>query len=102
MFIYNITFNIESRLSENWLKWTKQHLIPEIENTKLIFKVNIYKLLTEIDNGGTTYTLQIHFKEMESFQTFDLNYEYKERILDRHNSLFRGKFVTFTTLLEEV
>jgi hypothetical protein len=63
-------------------------------------KVTILKLLTEIDNGGTTYSIQLHFENFEAYQNYETNF--KDYILDRHDSLFRGKFVTFSTLLQEV
>jgi hypothetical protein len=100
MILYNITFNIESRFNEQWLKWTKTHLIPAFQNIDSIEKVKILRLLNEIDNGGMTYSVQLNFNKMDDYKQFEANQ--KEYILDRHNSLFRGKFVIFTTLLEEV
>lgn len=100
MLLYNITFNIETRFHEQWLRWVKSHLISDFQKTNLIQNIKILKLLTEVNNGGTTYSLQIHFKDMETYKIYESTY--KDYILDRHNSLFRGKFVTFTTLLEEI
>ena len=68
--------------------------------TKLPTKCLTFKLLTEVENGGNTYAFQFHFDDMEEYMSFELNY--KEQLLERHNMLFRGKFVLFSTLLEEV
>ena len=100
MFLFNITFNIETHMQQQWLKWMKAHFVPAVMQTKLPAKYSILKLLTEVENGGSTYSFQFHFKSMEDFLTFELNH--KEQILDRHNMLFRGKFVQFSTLLEEI
>lgn len=100
MFLFNITFNIEPTISQQWLKWMKANFVPAVMQTKLPRKSTILKLLTEIENTGTTYSFQFHFKSMEDFLNFEFNH--KEQILDRHDMLFRGKFVQFSTLLEEI
>lgn len=100
MVVFNITFNIEPHISQQWLKWMKANFVPVVMQTKLPKKSIIMKLLTEVENAGTTYSFQFHFKSMEDFLNFEFNH--KEQILDRHNMLFRGKFVLFSTLLEEI
>lgn len=100
MLLFNITFNIETHINQQWLKWMKANFVPAVMQTKLPYKSTILKLLTEIENAGSTYSFQFHFKTMEDFLSFELNH--KESILDRHNMLFRGKFVQFSTLLEEI
>ena len=100
MFLFNITFNIEPHISQQWLKWMKANFVPAVMQTKLPRKSTILKLLTEVENAGTTYSFQFHFKSMEDFLNFEFNH--KEQILDRHDMLFRGKFVQFSTLLEEI
>lgn len=100
MLIFNITFNIESRIHDQWLKWMKTNFVPVALNTKLPKDIKIFRLLNEKENQDCTFAFQFHFKEMEDYMSFELNY--KEQILDRHNMLFRGKFVLFSSLLEEV
>lgn len=100
MLLFNITFNIETQIHQQWLKWMKANFVPAVMQTELPYKSTILKLLTEIENAGSTYSFQFHFKTMEDFLSFEFNH--KERILDRHDMLFRGKFVQFSTLLEEV
>jgi hypothetical protein len=78
----------------------KANFIPAVMQTQLPYKSSVLKLLTEIENSGSTYSFQFYFNSMEDFLNFDLNH--KEQILDRHNMLFRGKFVQFSTLLEEI
>ncbi|CAH0993908.1 hypothetical protein EMA8858_00013 [Emticicia aquatica] len=100
MLLFNITFNIESRIHDQWLKWMKANFMPAVIATKLPKSCKILKLLTEVENGGNTYTFQFYFDEMEDYMSFEMNY--KEQLLDRHNMLFRGKYVLFSSLLEEV
>ncbi|RFS13398.1 DUF4286 family protein [Emticicia sp. C21] len=100
MFLFNITFNVETPIHQQWLKWMKANFLPPVMQTKLPYNSSILKLLTEVENAGNTYSIQFHFKSMEDFLNFDLNH--KEKILDRHNMLFRGKVVHFSSLLEEI
>lgn len=100
MFLFNITFNVETGIHQQWLKWMKTHFAPAVMQTQLPSQLTILKLLTEIDNGGSTFSFQFHFRNMEDFLNFDLNH--KEQILERHNIFFRGKIVQFSTLLEEI
>lgn len=100
MLLYNITFSVEKRIHENWLKWMKAHFVPEIEKISQINNHSILKLLTEIDNGGVTYTFQLFFENQTDYEHFETNQ--REMLLYRHDSFFRGKVMTFNTLLETV
>ncbi|RYU94064.1 DUF4286 family protein [Emticicia agri] len=100
MFLFNITFNVETNIHPQWLKWMKANFVPAVMQTKLPYKSSLLKLLTEVENGGNTYSFQFFFKTMEDFLRFELTH--KEPILDRHNMLFRGKVVQFSSLLEEI
>lgn len=100
MLIFNITFNVESRISEQWLKWMKTNFIPLALETKLPKEIKVMRLLNEKENEDRTYAFQFHFKSMEDFMQFEM--QHRERISDRYQMLFRGKLVEFTTLLQEV
>ncbi len=100
MFIFNITFNVESRISEQWVKWMKTNFIPLALETKLLKEIKVMRLLNEKENEDRTYAFQLHFKNMEDFIQFEM--QHRERISDRYQMLFRGKLVEFTTLLQEV
>lgn len=100
MLLFNITFNVDTNISQHWLKWMKANFIPMVMQTGVPKKSSVLKLLTEIENGGSTYSFQFYFNTMEDFLNFDLNY--KEQLLERHNVFFNGKFVMFSTLLEDI
>jgi hypothetical protein len=78
----------------------KAHFVPEIVKISQIKNHSILKLLTEIDNGGVTYTFQLFFENQSDFEHFELNHN--EMLLYRHDSFFRGKVMTFKTLLETI
>ncbi len=100
MLLFNITFNVESRISEQWLKWMKSNFVPLAMDTKLPKDIKVLRLLNEKENEDRTYAFQLYFKTMEDFMAFEM--QHRERISDRYLMLFRGKIVEFTTLLQEV
>ncbi len=100
MLIFNFTYNIESKIHTKWLEWMKSNIIPKAMETKLPTNAKVFKLLTEISNGGETYTLQFVFNNHEDYQAFDQHH--KDILFDRHDMLFRGKYVLFNSLLQEV
>ena len=67
MLIFNITFNVESRISEQWIKWMKTNFIPVALETKLPKEIKVLKLLNEQENEDRTFAFQLHFKSMEDF-----------------------------------
>ncbi len=100
MLIFNFTYNIESKIHSKWLEWMKMNIIPKALETQLPKDIKVFKLLTEIPNDGETYTLQFVFDNQEDYQKFDQ--QHKDIIFDRHDMLFRGKYVLFNSLLEKV
>ncbi len=100
MILYNITFNIELAIEQDWLQWVKTNYVPSIEATNLATDCRILKLLTEIDNGGATYALQCWFVSMETCTLFQD--KHADTIQYEHYQQFKGCFVEFSTLLEEI
>lgn len=100
MIIYNITYSIEPSIEQDWLQWIKQHYTTKIEQTGFVHAVKLLQLLTEIDNGGVTYTLQIAFTKTENLVRFEDFYE--KTLENEHHARYEGKYVSFRTLLKEV
>ncbi|MCY7360059.1 MAG: DUF4286 family protein [Rudanella sp.] len=100
MILFNITYSIEPKIEREWLRWMKAEYLPMVKATTLTSNVKILKLLTELDNGTVTYSLQIFFMAMENFLS------YHHTFADGHqlkvDELFANKYTTFRTLLEEV
>ena len=100
MLYYNITFNVELESEAAYIDYQKQTFIPAIIATKLIANHKLMRLLTEIENGGATYSLQLGFVDEDNFADFELNH--LSNIIIAFHQLFVGKYVSFNTLLEEV
>ncbi|TLU98724.1 DUF4286 family protein [Dyadobacter luticola] len=99
MIIYNITVNISYDAEKDWLHYMKQIHIPAILETGIPNECKLLRLLTEIDNEGSTYTTQFSFLTMEDFLAYQTGYQ--ADFQERHHELFNGKYVSFRTLLEE-
>ncbi|AFK03808.1 hypothetical protein Emtol_2672 [Emticicia oligotrophica DSM 17448] len=99
MLIFNITFNVEDKINEQWLKWMKSNFIPVALSTNLPKDIKVFRLLNEQANTDKTFAFQFHFKNMEDYMEFEM--QHRERISDRYQMLFRGKYVEFSSLLQE-
>jgi hypothetical protein len=100
MILYSVTINIENEVHDEWLSWMKNNYIPTLVKSGLIVENKILRLLTEVDNEGTTYSFQYYLKEMAHYKQLE-----NTLIPDLQNSLYglyKNKYVEFTTLLEVI
>lgn len=100
MILYNITINIDDNVHDEWIQWMREHHIPNILLTGLFVDNKILKLLTEIENGGTTYSFQYFLNSMEDYEKYES--EYATALRTEHDARFGGKYVSFHTLLEVI
>ena len=100
MILYNITFNIETDIQEEWLGWMNQYYFPFVLNTSLFSDVNLYRLLNETENDGLTYSVQFFSDSLAKVNSYLENFA--PEITDKHNHAFRHKHVSFMTILESV
>jgi hypothetical protein len=100
MIIQNITYSINKDLEQDFLDWMQSVHIQNVMITGFPKSFKIMRLLTEVENGGATFSVQYNFDTMNNFEIFeneyfdDLNYEVDKR--------YRGKYVFFPSLLEEL
>ncbi|WP_159472632.1 DUF4286 family protein [Dyadobacter sp. 3J3] len=99
MILFNITVNISHQAEKEWLKYMKEHYIPAVMASGLPVENKLLRLLTEIENEGSTYTNQYIFRTMEDFVAYQT--EYQSEIIEKHHAKFNGQYVSFRSLLEE-
>ncbi|GAB3940335.1 DUF4286 family protein [Spirosoma harenae] len=99
MILYNTTYSVASEVADDWLRWMKRFFLPAAMATELPTGHKILRLLTELDNGGVTYSVQLDFHSLEAYQTYlEIHADsLRQRIQHR----FGNQFVSFDTLLEE-
>ena len=100
MLLYNVTYNIEHAAHDEWIEWMKTTHVAAVLATNLPIGNRIFKLLTEIDQGGVTYTFQFFFADMEDYNTYVNDYSARlESEIERRYGL---QYVHFRTLLQEI
>jgi hypothetical protein len=100
MIIYSVTINIDNKVHDQWLKWMKNNYIPVLLNSGLIIENKILRLLTEVDNEGTTYSFQYYLNSIEDYK--QLEHTFLPAIQNSLYDLYKNMYVEFTTLLEVV
>ena len=100
MLIHNITYNIDKKLEEDFLSWMKNIHIPNVMLTGFPKSQKIMRLLTEVDNGGVTYSVQYNFDSIEGFEVYEN--DYMDNLHAEVDKKYRGNYVHFASLLEEL
>jgi hypothetical protein len=100
MFIYNTTFSVSLEIEQEWLEWTSKDFVAAVTDTGLPAKHKMLRLLTELDNGAATYTLQLSFTSSETCNNYVSVYE--DVMIKFMQDKFTGNFVYFSTLLQEL
>jgi hypothetical protein len=100
MILYSVTVNIENEVHDEWLHWMREEHVPDVLRTGLFVDNKILRLLTEVENSGTTYSFQYYLRSMEDYIIYQN--EHAERLQAEHSARFKDKFVAFRTLLEVV
>ena len=100
MILYNTTYSVASEVADDWLHWMKRFYLPTAMDTELPASHKVLRLLTELDNGGTTYSVQLDFTSMAAYTQFLKLHA--DALRQRVQHRFGGQFVSFDTLLEEV
>lgn len=102
MILYNITFNIENDIMEDFLVWLKGKHIPDFLQTGLFTEYKLFKLIS--NHGDTpdtsTYALQFYLKDLKTFLEYS-DYQ-APRLQNDLKDKFGSKVIAFRTLLEKI
>ncbi|HKR05083.1 MAG TPA: DUF4286 family protein [Bacteroidia bacterium] len=100
MIIYNVTVNIDNSVHDEWLDWMQRVHIPEVMLTGMFTENRIYKVLTDDDAEGTTYSIQYVCNSMKEYEQYrDI---FAPALQAQHSNRYKDKFVAFRTLLEVI
>ncbi len=69
MIVYNITFNVEDEIKDQWLKWIKNDFIPAMTKSGLLKNPRLSELLID-EQQGTSYALQFEANTIEDLNEF--------------------------------
>lgn len=99
MILYNITYNIDKKIENEWLEWMKISHLPKILNTGRFSSVKLYRLLN-VPDEGVTYSVQFYSENLSLLQ------EYLEKLAPihaaEHNNRYKDMHVAFQTVLQEM
>lgn len=97
--LYNITYNVDESVLEDWLLWMKSEFIPKHVSSEYFESANMVKVLVEEEMGGVSYAVMYKSTSLEVLEDFvvTLAPKFNQELSDR----FGQKVLTFMTLLEE-
>jgi hypothetical protein len=98
MIIYNITLNIDKKISKEWLEWIKEH-IPQVLATGKFKEAKLTKVLVE-DEETDTYSVQYRAHSREALDAYYA--EDAERLRADGLKRFAHKVLAFRTELEVI
>ena len=99
MYIYNITFNIEPEVYENWKIWLEEVFVLELQKAQFHQKSVFLEVLSR-HQSGRTFTLQLYIDNHPAFVQFEntrLN-----RLKSELFNIFSDKVLVFDTMLKNV
>lgn len=101
MIVYNVTISIEKGISQEWQNWMKSVHIPAVMAVGIFKEHKFLRLMTEIeDNQGDTFAVQYL---CENKAALDLYMDkFATKLQNEHTKKYKGKFIAFRTVLQEV
>ncbi|MBA3707128.1 MAG: DUF4286 family protein [Bacteroidetes bacterium] len=100
MILYNVTVNIDSSVHNEWLEWMKTQHIPDVLKTGLFIKNKIFRILSENESDGHTYSIQYFLESMNELEKYQK--EFASKFQAEHSQKYKDKFVAFRTVMELV
>ncbi len=101
MLLYNVTYNVELSVADDWHNWLTLVHIPKVLGTGSFEGYNLYRLLNEeAAPGAQTYALQWHCQAPQQLARFleDHAIVLQQEMMAR----FGTKCVAFSTVLEKI
>ncbi|MEO8666036.1 MAG: DUF4286 family protein [Ignavibacteria bacterium] len=100
MILYNVTVNIDPSVHDEWLEWIKNKHVPDVLATGLFIENKIYRVLSEHESEGYTYSFQYFLGSKSDLEKYQK--EFAPKLQKEHSDKFKDKFVAFRTVLELV
>ncbi|MFN8438382.1 MAG: DUF4286 family protein [Cytophagales bacterium] len=98
MIVYNTTFNVAPNYEIPFLEFLEQEYILDSLNTKLLHTPKFMRLLGNIPDEGSTYSLQFNCNDIESYLKFEENFA--GELQDGISAKFGENVLFFCSVLE--
>jgi len=99
MILYNVTSSLEPQIADEWVAYMLGHHMAEVVATGCFIKSQLLRLLNEEDDG-VTYAAQYFAVSLEQLEAYQQHFA--PALRDEMDQKFKGKFVSFRTVLEVV
>jgi len=100
MIIYNVTYKIDHKVNEDWVRWMRRVYIPMMMDTGKFDEYKFCQLMGVDESDGLTYSLQFQSPNMITFQLFQEKDAYS--LQKAHSVRYEGHFVSFATTMKVV
>ncbi|MFA8434018.1 MAG: DUF4286 family protein [Marinifilaceae bacterium] len=100
MIIFNTTYHVDDSCEKEWIDWAKEKFIPLIMETGVFSQHIFCRILSEEQQGGKSFSLQLFVKKVEHFKRYQA--EFAPKIQAVLHAKFANRILAFSTLLEEV
>jgi len=99
MYIYNITFNVEESIKNEWKDYVKNIFIPKMLQSGIIQSATTSQIMVE-EQQGISYSIQFATQDKKSLEKFKKAELYP--ILNDLHLKFSPKMVFFATELDVI
>ena len=100
MVLFSLTVNIDNEIEDEWLEWMRQTFIPSLWLTGFFQEKRFLRLLSDQEQGGLTYSLQLTMDNIEKMKEFEKHHfqDFRKMLYGK----YAGRLVDFHTVLEKV
>ena len=87
-------------MEQEWLAWMKASYIPHVMKTGLFVEFKLYKVLSSLEEGTISYSVQYFAKSMDEVEKY--LEVFAPALIEELREKFKDHHAAFRTLLEEV
>lgn len=100
MVLYNVTVKVDHEIHIDWIQWLREEHIPEVMGTGKFKESKLFKIMTDTEEDGVTYSVQYFAESMTDY--FDYINDHANEMRRKGKEKWGEKFVAFRTVLKEV
>lgn len=98
MYVYNLTFVVNSNIYASWLRWLEGEYIPKVNNSGRIQSVRVFKVL----NAAPDLTIAVHHQTQSPQDLLDFITTEVPNLNKLSSEVFGDSVLMFGTELKEI
>ena len=100
MLIYNVTVHVEYAIENQWLEYMLNTHIPDVMATRCFLGARMSKLISDQDQGGSSYSIQYSIENEEQWNTYQS--QFAPKLQSEHLQKFGTQCLAFRTQMEVI